>query len=444
MLKFLKSLYFKELFFYCLIGIAILFLISFWVDWLYSITWIISMILAVATLLDMIALYSGEAVIAERILPEKFSNSDLNQVILKLRNNYRFSITAEVIDEVPLQFQKRDFLKSKKLGSRSEEKLEYQLIPLERGEYIFGNLNIYISSKLRLVKRRYITGKEQYVKVYPSFVQMKKLDFLALDQKINLQGMKRIRRIGHTMEFEQIKEYVRGDDVRTINWKATAKQNALMVNQFQDERSQSVYSIIDTGRVMKMPFEGLSLLDYAINSSLAFSNIALRKKDKIGLLSFSNKVHGILKASSRLSQLQQIMESLYRVDTGYLDSDFNMLYSRVQKSITHRSLVMLYTNFEHMSALQRQLPYLKAISKKHLLVVIFFENTEISRLTEQSTEKDISTMAHQTIAESFQHEKIMMVKELEKFGIQTILTPPKDLSINTINKYLEVKARGLI
>ncbi|TQI71049.1 uncharacterized protein (DUF58 family) [Gramella sp. Hel_I_59] len=444
MLKFLKSLYFKELFFYCLIGIAVLFLISFWVDWLYSITWIISMILAIATLLDIIALYSGKAVLAERILPEKFSNSDPNQVILKLRNNYRFPVTAEVIDEVPLQFQKRDFLKSKKLGSRSEEKLEYQLIPLERGEYIFGNLNIYISSKLGLVRRRYITGKEQSVKVYPSFVQMKKLDFLALDQKINLQGMKRIRRIGHTMEFEQIKEYVRGDDVRTINWKATAKQNALMVNQFQDERSQPVYIIIDTGRVMRMPFEGLSLLDYAINSSLAFSNIALRKKDKVGLLSFSNKVHAILKASSRLGQLQQILESLYRVDTGYLDSDFSMLYSRVQKSITHRSLIMLYTNFEHMSALQRQLPYLKAISKKHLLVVIFFENTEITGLTEQSAEKDISTMAHQTIAESFQNDKIIMVKELEKFGIQTILTPPKDLSINTINKYLEVKARGLI
>ncbi|WP_026915965.1 DUF58 domain-containing protein [Christiangramia portivictoriae] len=444
MLKFLKSLYFKELFFYSLVGIAVAFLVSFWVDWLYSVSWIFCMCLAIATLLDIIALYSDKAILAQRILPEKFSNSDPNKVLLKLRNNYRFPVTAEVIDEIPVQFQKRDFLRKTKIDTRSEEKIAYQLIPLERGEFIFGNLNIYVFSRLGLIKRRYVTGKEQSVKVYPSFVQMKKLDFLALDQKINLQGMKRIRRIGHTLEFEQIKEYVRGDDVRTINWKATAKQNALMVNQFQDERSQPVYSIIDTGRVMKMPFSGLSLLDYAINSSLAFSNIALRKKDKVGLLNFSNKVHQILKASSRLSQLQQIMESLYRVDTGYLDSDYSRLYARIQKSITHRSLVMLYTNFEHMSALRRQLPFLKAISKKHLLVVIFFENTEINQLTNQETRKDVTTLAHQTIAESFQQDKLMMVKELEKFGIQTILTPPKDLSINAINKYLEIKARGLL
>lgn len=131
---------------------------------------------------------------------------------------------------------------------------------------------------------------------------------MALDQKINLHGIKRIRRIGHTMEFEQIKEYVRGDDVRTINWKATAKNNHLMVNQFQDERSQPVYSVIDCGRMMKMPFEGLSLLDYAINSSLAFSNVALKKKDKVGILSFSNKIDKLQK--SRNIDIQ-IPESIF-------------------------------------------------------------------------------------------------------------------------------------
>ena len=393
--------------------------------------------------MDIVTLFSKNAISANRELPEKFSNSDENSVKILIENNYGFKINTEIIDEIPVQFQKRDFLKSMEIQARKKLSFEYFLKPLNRGEYIFGKLNVYAFTFLKLAKKRYVFNKDQMVKVYPSFVQMKKLDFMALDQKIDLHGIKRIRRIGHTMEFEQIKEYVRGDDVRTINWKATAKNNHLMVNQFQDERSQPVYSVIDCGRVMKMPFEGLSLLDYAINSSLAFSNVALKKKDKVGMLSFSNKIDKLQKASSKLSQLNRIMEALYNVNTGFYDSDFSLLYSRVKKHVTHRSLLMLYTNFEHMSGLQRQLPYLKALAKQHLLVVIFFENTEMTRLAKMDPE-NVSQSAHQTIAEQFAHDKLLMAKELQRHGIQTLLTPPKDLSINAINKYLEVKARGLL
>ena len=443
MLQFFRSLYFGIRFFYALFGTAILFLLSFWFEPLYSFSWIIASVLLVLLITDIITLFSRDYIRAERLLPEKFSNSDENRVEIILKNDHGFKVNAEVIDEIPIQFQKRDFLRSVELPPHKEVNFDYLLIPLQRGEYIFGNLNIYISTFLKLAKKRYVFNRNESVKVYPSFVQMKKLDFLALDQKISLHGMKRIRRIGHTMEFEQIKEYVRGDDVRTINWNATAKHNNLMVNQFQDERSQPVYSIIDCGRVMKMPFEGLSLLDYAINSSLAFSNVALKKKDRVGMLSFSNKIDNLQKASSKLSQLNRIMEALYNVNTGFYDSDFSLLYSRVKKHISHRSLLMLYTNFEHMSGLERQLPFLKALAKNHLLVVIFFENTEMTKMSKIEPE-NVSESAHQTIAEQFTYNKILMAKELQRHGIQSLLTPPKDLSINTINKYLEIKARGLL
>ncbi len=443
MLKFLRSLYFGRRLFYALFAISALFLVSYWFEPLYRITWILASVLLIVLLTDLITLFKGPSIQAERYLPEKFSNSDENVVQVSIKNNYGFKVNSEVIDEIPVQFQKRDFLRSAEIPAHSTIDFEYYLKPLQRGEYVFGNLNIFILTFLKLVKRRFVFNKDQVVKVYPSFIQMKKLDFLALDQKISLHGIKRIRRIGHTMEFEQIKEYVRGDDVRTINWKATAKHGNLMVNQFQDERSQPVYSIIDSGRVMKMPFEGLSLLDYAINSSLAFSNVALKKKDKVGMLSFSNKIDNLQKASSKLSQLNRIMEALYNVNTGFYDSDFSLLYSRVKKNISHRSLLMVYTNFEHMSGLQRQLPFLKALAKQHLVVVIFFENTEITHLTKMIPE-NVSESAHQTVAEQFSHNKSLMAKELQRHGIQTLLTRPEDLSINAINKYLEIKSRGML
>lgn len=443
MLNFLKSLYLNQRFFYAIFAIALLFLFSYFFDFLYGFTWVLNLVLLLLFLADLVSLYKSNRINAERILPQKFSNSDENEVEIILENNYGFSIYTEIIDEIPIQFQKRDFLKQLKIGAGNSEKFSYYLRPVARGEYYFGKLNIYVFTKIGLVKRRSVFGNKQMLKVYPSFIQMKKLDFLAIDNRLSQPGLKKIRRIGHTMEFEQIKEYVPGDDVRTINWKATAKQGDLMVNQFQDEKAQPIYSIIDTGRVMKMPFNGLSLLDYAINSSLAFSNIALKKKDKVGLISFSSKIGNILKANARLSQLQQIMERLYNINTQFPDSDFNKLYSNLRQRVTQRSLLMLYTNFEHISALKRQLPYLKAINKKHVLVVIFFENTELDKVISSNPE-NTTDMAHQVIAESFAHDKKLMAAELRQHGINTLLTKPEDLSINAINKYLEIKARGIL
>lgn len=419
------------------------FLISYWLEWLYPILWVATVIFLLIFLFDVMALYRSKDVSAERILPEKFSNSDENPVQVTVTNYYPFKLYVEVIDEIPIQFQKRDFKQELQVPARSANSFVYQLRPVDRGEYFFGKLNIYASTVIQLAKRRASFGKDQMVKVYPSFVQMKKLDFMAIDRKISQPGLKKIRKIGHTMEFEQIRDYVLGDDVRSINWKATAKQGGLMVNQYQDEKSQPVYSVIDTGRTMKMPFENLKLVDYAINSSLAFSNIVLKKKDKAGLISFSNKLGKIVPASSKRTNLNLLLETLYNIDTQFLDSDFGLLYTQIKRKLPQRSLLMLYTNFEHLSALHRQLPYLLALSKKHLLVVIFFENTELDQLV-QNEAQDIPGIFDQAIAEQFAFDKRLMARELQKYGIQTVLTKPQELSINTINKYLEIKKRGML
>ncbi len=387
--------------------------------------------------------FSKNGLDGERILPEKFSNSDNNPVSILLINKYPFKINVGIIDELPVQFQKRDFFRIVSIAGKNKNTFQYEVRPVERGEYVFGNLNCYVSSSIGLLRRRYTFNKEQMVKVYPSFIQMKKYDFLAIDNRLSHIGLKKIRRIGHTMEFEQIKEYVAGDDVRTVNWKATAKHARLMVNQYQDEKMQPVYSVIDTSRVMKMPFNGLKLLDYALNSSLAFSNIALKKNDKVGLVDFSNKPGNFLPAQAKKTYLNNILESLYNIDTKFLDADYGVLQSLVKRKITHRSLLMLYTNFEHISALHRQMPYLLAIAKKHVLVVIFFENTELKSLS-NSEAKNLSEIVDQTIAQQFEFDKKIMVRELQQRGIQTILTAPEDLTVNTINKYLEIKARGLL
>ncbi len=440
----IKGLYIHERFFQAIALIASLFLLSFWIPELYSVSWILFLIVFTLFFVDILILFRyKKGLKARRLLSEKFSNSDDNPVPISLQNKYPFSVSIKVIDELPNQFQKRDFEYFITIKSGDKYNFEYLVKPVERGEYHFGKLNVFVSSPLKIIAKRYKFDDEAMVSVYPSYIQMKKYEFLAMSNRLTEFGLKKIRRIGHTMEFEQIKDYVAGDDIRTINWKATAKRAQLMVNQYQDEKSQPIYSIIDTGRVMKMPFEELKLLDYAINSTLAFSNIALRKNDKAGLLTFSKTVEKIVSASNKKTHLNIINESLYNIDTQFTDSDFGMLYAMIKRKIRQRSLLVLYTNFEHMSAMKRQLPFLKAIAKQHLLVTVFFENTELDEMIATNAE-DLQDVYHKTIAEKFVFEKRLIVKELQNKGIHAILTKPKNLTVNVINKYLEFKAKGFI
>lgn len=443
-MKLYKQLFINNFFFYCLMGVITCFILSFFFPALYSASWYVFFILLVFSVIDYILLFGfGQKIKANRNTPEKLSNGDENEIIIKISNQYTFPIGVNVVDEIPFQFQVRDFTIKKKIKAQDKTDLNYFLRPTERGEYAFGNLNIYVISPLKLLSRRYTFDNGQMVPTYPSYIQLRKYDLIAFSNKLFQHGLKKIRRIGHTMEFEQIKEYVQGDDMRTINWKATAKKNALMINQFQDEKSQNVYMVIDKGRVMKMPFNGLSLLDYAINATLVLSNVILKKNDKAGMFTFSKKVENRIVAERRSSQMNLILENLYNIKTNFFESDFSRLYVDVKKHINQRSLIVLYTNFETLDGLNRQLPYLKGIAKNHLLMVVFFKNTELNDLIDKKAE-NIQEIYDKVIAEKFDFEKRLIVNELRKYGIYALLTQPETLTIDTINQYLEIKARGIL
>ncbi len=397
-----------------------------------------------AFMIDYLFLFNQKLGIqAQRILPEKMSNGDENSIKIDLKNNFQFPIKAKIIDEIPFQFQKRDFLIQRKLGTQKNVLLEYILEPKERGEYSFGNLNVFVSSKAGFVSRRFTFQKNATLPSYPSFIHLRKYELMALQNEFLFGGIKKIRKLGHTMEFEQIKEYVPGDDVRTINWKATSKRNHLMVNQFQDEKSQRIYMLIDKGRTMQMPFNGLSLLDYSINATMALSHIILKKYDKAGMMTFSKKTENKVAAENKSGQLRKISEALYNVQTNFYESDFSRLYQDVKFSLGQRSLVLLFTNFETLDAVNRQMKYLRGIAKNHLLVIVFFKNTELQQLIHNNPE-NMQEVYDQIIAEKFEFEKKLIIQELRKYGIFTVYTSPENLSIEVINKYLENKARGIL
>lgn len=440
----MKNLYINNRFFFALAVVGILYVLAFFFPFVMIVAHIVLLSCFLTAMVDYLLLFNQtNGVMAQRILPEKLSNGDENPVKIDIKNNYSFKIDVRIIDEIPFQFQKRDFLIQKHIESGKNSYFQYILEPKERGEYNFGSLNIYASSLVGFVSRRYNFQKDALLPSYPSFIHLRKYELMALQSEFLLGGIRKVRKLGHTMEFEQIKDYVPGDDVRTINWKATSKTSRLMVNQFQDEKSQRIFMLIDTGRTMKMPFKGLSLLDYSINATMALSHIILKKGDRAGMMTFSKKTENKVAAENKSGQLRKISEALYNIKTDFFESDFNRLYQDVKYSLNQRSLILLFTNFETLDGLNRQLKYLRGIAKSHLLVVVFFKNAELQTLIHKNPE-NMQEIYDEIIAEKFEFEKKLIIQELRKYGIYTVYTLPENLNIDVINKYLEIKARGIL
>jgi len=436
---FTQSFYLDKVVYYIGGSAVVLYIFSYFIPVLYDTASAVLLMLAIAVVVDAVFIFGKRyALRAERITAERWSNGDDNRVVLHFQNNYSFPISIHVVDELPAQFQERNWFRKARMERNNEIQIPYTIKPQTRGEYSFGDINVFVKGPLHLVRRRFVFPAFEKIKVYPSYIQMRRYHLLAVSNRLQEAGVKRVRRLGHSMEFEQIKEYVRGDDYRTINWKATARKKDLMVNNYTDERSQQIYCLINKGRTMKMPFEGMTLLDFAINASLVLSNVALVRQDKAGLITFAENLDAFLQADKKPTQMNLVLETLYRQQTKFLEADFEKLYSVIRNRITHRSLLVLFTNFESMDSLQREMSSLKLIAQYHLLLVVFFENTELKQLTESKAVR-MEDIYIKTIAEKFAFEKRLMVKELHKNGIISILTSPQNLTIDTINKYLELK-----
>ena len=439
-----NKLYTRPLFYQTLIAIASLFALSFGFSFLYYPALAFLILWLVVSLFEILTLsFTSKLLYVNRLCGRILELGEQNKISISIRNKTQFDLFLKVIDELPYQLQVRDFEKSIKVKSFETEQVEYTLKPYSRGNYIFGNLNIFIVGPIGFFEFKKTIEAQKEVAVYPSITAMKELEMMAFSNNNAQTGLKKIRRVGHNYEFDHIKQYVIGDDIRSINWKATGRRNALMVNHYTDEKSQQVYSFIDVGRLMHMPFDGLTLVEHAVNCSLDISKVVLNKQDKPGFLAFNNKIQSFLKADSGKLQLRKLMDKLYTLNATPQEPDYELLYNFVKTNIKTRSLIFLYTNIDSKHGLDRVLPTLRKLNQQHLVVVILFENTFISNNTFK-TVADKDDLYVSTLAEKFYLDKIALSAQLRQHAIQTFVTKPENLPISTLNKYLEMKALGRI
>ena len=369
-----------------------------------------------------VALYRlREGVEAEREMADKFSNGEENPVTLRVRSRYKRAVAVRVVDEVPPEFQRRDIAFRMELPSGKEREFAYSLRPVRRGAYGFGKIRVFVSTGHGFVERRYSFAAEREIGVYPSFMMMRRSELLALGNA-------------------QIQPYVAGDDPRTVNWKATAKMNRLMVNTYREERAQQVYCVLDMGRTMRAPFDGMTMMDHAVNAILSLANVVLKKEDRVGLITFSNESRECLRTDNRQGQLRRMSEMLYRLETDFRETDFERLFTLAARQVPTRGLFVLFTNFDTVSGLRRHLPALQSLARRQLLLVVLFENAELTRAAERPV-ASVKDAYFETVATGFALEKRRMAQELARLGIHVIVSKPEALTVNAINGYLALKRR---
>ena len=391
---------------------------------------------------DIVMLWSRHGFTATRHCSSRFSNGDENPVSIEAQNDYPFAVKVNIIDEIPHIFQRRDLNFKMRLQRGGKGTVDYTLRPAKRGVYGFGHIRAFVSSPIGLVQRRFTCGEPADVAVYPSFLMLNEYEFLAFSNNLNELGIKRIRRVGNNTEFEQIKSYVQGDDYRHINWKASARMHHLMVNVYTDERSQQIINVIDKGRIMQQAFSGMTILDYAINASLVLSYVALHRDDKAGVITFADEFSDFVKPDRGPSQMNDILECLYHQTTDFAESDYSTLVVNVNHLVGQRSLLILYTNFFDYTSMLRQLPYLRQLNSRHRLIVVFFVDEERRDFINQQPHS-IKDYYEHAIAAKIDNEQSLIINTLRQYGINSLLTSPQNLSVNVINRYLEMKSRGM-
>lgn len=435
-------MFLKKRFYIAVVIVILCFIAAYKSLFLFSLAQALLAGLLLLCLYELLSLYftKKKPITAWRECAERFSNGDENPVNIHLSNNYAFPVDVEIIDEIPIQFQVRDLLFEMKMKKRESKVLKYHIRPTQRGVYRFDTINVFVSTKIGFISRRFKCGEPVEIKVYPSYIHLKEYELIASSNKLTQYGNKKIRKIGQQLEPDQIKDYIKGDDYRFINWKATARRSKLMTNVFRDERAQDVYCVIDKGRTMQSAFKGMTLLDYSINASLALAYVTMLKGDKAGLISFERSIYAMIPTSRASMQMNTIQEALYRPTPAFAESNFEVLYHTVNKQVRHRSLLILFTNFDSELAMQRQLRYLSMLSKRHSVLVVFFQNTGVEEIAER-TPANKAEVYETVIAEKLEYEKSLIIHKLRQCNIMSLLVHPENLTISVINKYLDIKAR---
>lgn len=317
---------------------------------------------------------------------------------------------------------------------------DYHLWPPRRGDYQFGDLFLRWQSPLGLLRRQARYPAAAPVKVYPNLVDVRKYDLLVRRNRLWELGLRSTRIHGSGTEFERLRDYTPDDEYRRINWKATARRGKPITMEYETERSQNIFALLDVGRMMRSPVGQVAKMDYAINAVLLLAYVATQKGDRVGMMTFADQVENWVAPRSGKAQFQRMLDQLYAVEGEPVEPDYNAAFSYFVARQHKRGLVLVFTDLTGSITTESLIAQMTHMRRQHLPLLVTLADPTVQRLARQPI-ADSRSLYTRTMAERLLTERQLTLDRLRQRGVQTLDVPADELSVAVINRYLELKER---
>lgn len=391
--------------------------------------------------IDYIISPSPDALEIERIGNEKLSLFQEENITISIYNKSPKDIFVEIIDEIPdFHFDADKKPVGKYIQPHRKEIFEYRVIPKKRGAFTFGKVHVRYEGPLKLCKKQFKEDLSKEYKVYPNLKDLRKHKLGAYNSIIHKDGRKEMKLLGRGTEFESLREYVYGDEYRKINWKATARENRPIINQYEPEKNQHVYAMIDAGRPMSYSIRGHSKLDIAINTGLLLCDIVNQNGDQSGLVTFSTEVHGFIPPGKGSVHRNSLMEALYHIEHTKSTSNYEEVFFFFKGKERRRSLICLFTDFDTIEEAEDMMKVLPSISKNNIVIIVLIKDENLEKLAKTAIKKEEDAYI-KAVAIEMLHDRKKAISMLNTKGIMCIECEPEKIASDVINKYIYVKNR---
>jgi uncharacterized protein (DUF58 family) len=431
--------------FYVLLGIGLVLLSLAWAGSAFvALTAVYDAALLALAIADYRATEGAAALLVERRLADRFSMGADNTVVVTASNASRRTLSVRLKDEYPSAMRLAGARgASVTLRPGESVSISYALHPTARGSYDFGGVVGRIRGRFGLVWRQVRWPLEAAVRVYPNIEEARKNELYAHRNREISAGLRRMRHKGQGREFESLREFVTGDEIHHISWTATARRGKLMTREYRVERSQNIVVMLDTGRLMTARIGDLTKLDHAINAALSIAYVAVAGGDNVGLLTFGRRVQTYLPPSRSKDQVSAILEALYAVEPQMIEPSYARAFNYLGTNCRRRSLVIILTDLVDQEASADLLARTRLLIPRHLPLIVTIGDSDLRALL-KNVPRSTADVFRQSVAEELVRQREEALRRITHAGGLALDVPVGRLSFELVNKYLEVKERGLL
>jgi uncharacterized protein (DUF58 family) len=379
---------------------------------------------------------------AARTAPQIFSLGRATVVAIDVHNKSRRRVRGALVDDPVEHAETKGLPADIDLGPHASHTIRYELVPSRRGPRTFGAVSVRYRSPLGLLDRQERIEVEGRFDVYPDVHAARALEMLRRQGRQDAKmGSLRVR--GGDTEFERLRPYQRGDEIRHIDWRATARRDDLTVRQFQAESDQNVVFAIDTGRGMRGESDGVAHIDRALNAALLTADVALRGGDKAGMLAFDDTPRTFLRPTNGATAGRKIARAAHALEAGLGATDYRAALTFLKTELRARSLLVVFTNLLEPRSAKDLASAMKMLLPRHLPLCILMQDTELERLAlaDVANERDLYVRAAAAESLTFRDS---IVRQLRASGVLVLDAKPEEITPSLVNRYLEVKARRLL